>query len=184
MQLISSPQLIEVLTNDIPISAADFTALTECISTIERVRTLKSEVREAHGPGAKSSIARALAAGELSVDAALVGISATGTDRAAVLLCEALSAYETKVLEQAAPACSAIRGARCQIIKERAANLENAERAGLAEAGITEEHFVPSDSVLRLAETRRRELVDVSSTPTSLSQLRRLLAMVAPKSKK
>jgi hypothetical protein len=180
MQLISSPQLIEVVTNDIPISAADHAALAACIASIERIRTLKALAREAHGPAAKASIARALTAGEISVDQALVGMAATGNDRAAVQLAEALSGYETKLLEQAAPACSAIRAARCEIIRERAANLEAAERAGLAEAGIAEEHFVPSDSVLRLAETRRRELQDVASVPTSLAELRRLLAMVTP----
>jgi hypothetical protein len=180
MQLISSPQLIEVVTNDIPISAADLAALSESIASIERIRNLKALAREAHGPGAKSSIARALTAGEISVDAALVGMAATGNDRAAVQLAEALSGYETKLLEQATSVCSAIRAARCEIIRERATALENAERVGLAEAGIDADHFTPSDSVLRLAETRRRELQDVDSVPTSLAQLRRLLAMAAP----
>jgi hypothetical protein len=185
MQFISTPALIEVVTNDIPISAADHAALAACITTIERIRTLKTEARESHAPGAKSKIAKALTDGRISVDAALVGMAATGNDRAAVQIAEALSGYETKLLEQAAPACSAIRAARCEIIRERATALENAERAGLAEAGIAEEHFVPSDSVLRLAETRRRELQDVGNIPTSLADLRRLVAMVTPaKSKK
>ena len=183
MQLISTPALIEVVTDGIPISSADHAALTQCIATIERIRSLKHEAREAHGPGSKASIARSLTAGEISVDQALVGMAATGNDRAAVQLAEALSGHETKLLEEAAPACSAIRGARCEIIRERAANLENAERVGLAAAGIDADHFAPSDSLLRLAETRRRELEDVSSTPTSLAQLRRLLAMVTPAKK-
>jgi hypothetical protein len=185
MQFISSPQLIDVLTNDIEIPAADHAALAACIASIERIRNLKALAREAHGPGAKSSIARALTAGEISVDQALVGMAATGNDRAAVQLAEALSGYETKLLEQATSVCSAIRAARCEIIRERATALENAERVGLAEAGIDADHFTPSDSVLRLSETRRRELEDVGNIPTSLADLRRLLAMATPaKSKK
>jgi hypothetical protein len=180
MQFISTPALIEVVTNDIPISAADHAALAACITTIERIRTLKTEAREAHAPGAKSKIAKALTDGRISVDAALVSMTACGNDRIATQLCEALSHHEVRVLQDITPVCSAIRAARCEIIRERATALENAERVGLAEAGIAEEHFVPSDSVLRLAETRRRELQDVGNIPTSLAELRRLLAMVTP----
>lgn len=180
MQFISTPALIEVVTDGIPISSADHAALTQCIATIERIRSLKHEAREAHGPGSKASIAKSLTAGEISVDQALVGMAATGSDRSAVLLAESLSNHEISVLRDITSVCSHIRGARCEIIRERAAALENAERAGLAEAGISEENFVPSDSVLRLAETRRRELEDVTATPTSLAQLHRLLAMATP----
>ena len=183
MQLISSPQLIEVLTNDIPIPSADHDELSKCISTVERIRDLKRAARDAHGPGAKTKIAKALTDGTISVDQALIAVAATGSDRSATQLCEALSAHETKVLEQVTTVCSNIRGARCEVIRVRAAALETAERAGLLVAGIDAENFVPSDSVLRLAETRRRELEDVTATPTSLAQLRRLLAMVVPAKK-
>ena len=184
MQLISSPQLIEVLTNDIPISSADHAALTACIDNLERIRGLKTAARESHGPGAKTKIAQALTNGTISVDQALVAMAACGNDRIATQLAEALSHHEVRVLQDITSVCTAIRAARCEIIRERAAALENAERAGLLEAGIDADQFVPSDSVLRLAETRRRELEDVSSTPTSLAQLRRLLGMVTPKAKK
>ena len=180
MQFIATPPLIEVLTDNLEIPAADVAAVAACIATIERIRGLKTEARESHALGAKAKIAQALTEGKISVDQALVSMAACGNDRVATQLCEALSGYETKILEQAAPVCTAIRGARCEVIRVRAAALETAERAGLAVAGISEENFVPSDSVLRLAETRRRELEDVSNIPTSLADLRRLLAMVAP----
>ncbi len=183
MQFITSPELIDVLTNDIEIPAADHAALTQCISTIERIRGLKTAARESHGPGAKTKIAQALTNGTISVDQALVAMAASGNDRIAAQLAEALSHHEVRVLQDIASVCTAIRAARCEIIRERAAALETAERVGLAAAGIDADHFAPSDSLLRLAETRRRELEDVSSTPTSLAQLRRLLAMVTPAKK-
>ena len=185
MQFITSPELIDVLTNDIEIPAADFTALTECITTIERIRTLKTEARESHGPGAKAKIARALTDGKISVDSALVSMTACGNDRIAAQLAEALSHHEVRVLQDITSVSTAIRAARCEVIRTRAAALETAERVGLAAAGIDADHFAPSDSLLRLAETRRRELEDVDSVPTSLAQLRRLHAMATPaKSKK
>ena len=180
MQFISTPELIEVLTDNIEIPAADVAALAACIDTCERIRDLKRAARDAHGPGSKASIAKALTDGTISVDQALIAVAATGSDRSAVLLAESLSNHEISVLRDITSVCSNIRAARCEVIRVRAAALEDAERVGLAAAGIAEEDFVPSDSVLRLAETRRRELEDVDSVPTSLSQLRRLLAMVTP----
>ena len=184
MQFISTPELIEVVTDNLEIPAADVAALAACIGTCEAIRDLKRAARDAHGPGSKPAIAKALVDGTISLDGALVSMAASGSDRSAVLLCESLSNHEIKVMQEITPACVTIRGARCEVIRQRAAALEAAERAGLRESGVPEEHFTPSDSVLRLAETRRRELEDVGSVPTSLSQLRRLLGMVAPKSKK
>ena len=184
MQFISTPELIEVLTDNIEIPAADVAALAACIDTCERIRDLKRAARDAHGVGSKPAIAKALVDGTISLDGALVAMSASGSDRSAVLLCESLSKHEINAMQEITPACVAIRGARCEVIRVRAAALETAERAGLAEAGIDADQFVPSASVLRLAETRRRELEDVDAVPTSLSQLRRLLAMVTPKAKK
>lgn len=175
--------MIDVVTKGIEVSAADYTSLTTCIADCEHIRDVMKESLALHGQKAVPEITRQLIDGEISSSAALIAIAVTVNEQNARTLTDALGSEEYRCLKDVTEVCATIRTARCEIIRGRASMLEKADRAALVAAGIEEATYLPSEAVLRLAETRRVEMERIYSPPTSLNEIKRLHAMVIPSKK-
>ena len=175
---------IEILTKGIEIAPEAYKALTTCIQECEHIREVMKESLALHGQKAVSEITRQLIDGEISSSAALIAIAVTVNEQNARTLTDALASEEYRCLKDSTEVCATIRTARCEVIKGRASMLEKAERAALVAAGIEEATYLPSEAVLRLAETRRVEMERIYSPPTSLNEVRRLHEMVIPSKSK
>jgi hypothetical protein len=175
--------MIDVVTKGIEVSAADYTSLTTCIADCEHIRDVMKESLALHGQKAVPEITRQLIDGEISSSAALIAIAVTVNEQNARTLTDALGSEEYRCLKDITEVCATIRTARCEVIRGRASMLEKADRAALVAAGIEEATYLPSEAVLRLAETRRVEMERIYSPPTSLNEVKRLHAMVIPAKK-
>jgi hypothetical protein len=179
----SSLPTIEIVTKGIEISVADYAVITACIADCEHIRDVMRESLALHGQKAVPEITRQLIDGEISSSAALIAIAVTVNEQNARTLTDSLGSEEYRCLKNVTEVCATIRTARCEIILARAALLEKSERAALLAAGIDEASYLPSEAVLRLAETRRVETERLYSPPTSLNEIRRLHSMCIPAKK-